>query len=92
MTCRTVMLQRKRRMRSAGILTAVRHIAVLPGELISFQDMAPGLAVIIRIPAAQDREELFLLSGLQRVCRDLKVSECKPSVFFLEIQRALRAH
>lgn len=52
MICRTVMLQRKRRIRSASILTASRHIAVLPSELISFQDMAPGLAVIIRIPAA----------------------------------------
>lgn len=46
------MLQRKRRIRSAGILTASRHIAVLPCELISFQDMAPGLTVVIRIPAA----------------------------------------
>lgn len=52
MTCRTVKVQRKRRMRSAGVLTAVRHIAVLPCQLVSFQDMAPGLAVIIRIPAA----------------------------------------
>lgn len=46
------MLHRKSRIKSAGILTASRHIAVFPRELISFQDMAPGLAVIIRIPAA----------------------------------------
>lgn len=55
MACRTVMPQRKGRIRSAGILTASRHIAVLPRELISFQYMAPGLAVAVRIPAAQER-------------------------------------
>lgn len=95
MTCRTVMPQRKRRIRSARILTASRHVAVLPCELISFPYVAPGLAVIVRIPAAQEREELFVLSDLQGVWGDLKVADCNlsvPFLIFLEIQRALGAH
>lgn len=82
MTCRTVMPQRKRRIRSANILTASRYIAVLPSELISFQNVAPGLAVIVRIPAAQEREELFVLLDLQGVWEDLKVAGCDLSVLF----------
>lgn len=95
MACRTVMPQRKRRIRSARILTASGHVAVLPCELISFQYMAPGLAVIVRIPAAQERNKLFVLSDLQGVWGDLKVADCDLSVLFLiflEIQRALGAH
>ena len=89
------MPQRKRRIRSARILTASSHIAVLPCELISFQYMAPWLAVIVRIPAAQEREELFVLSDLQGVWGELKVADCDLSVLFLiflEIQRALGAY
>lgn len=94
MTRRAVMPQRKRRIRSARNLTASRHVAVLPCEPISFQYVTPGLAVVVRIPAAQEREELFVLSDLQGVWGDLKVAEADPSVLFLiflEIQRALGA-
>lgn len=49
--------------------------------------MAPGLAVIVRIPAAQEREMLFVLSDLQGVWGDLKVADCDLSVLFLIFSR-----
>lgn len=60
------MPQGKRRIRDARMLTASWHTAVLPSELTSFQDMTPGLAVVVRIPAAQEREELFVT----QLCRE----------------------
>lgn len=64
---------KKEKTQECQILTASRHIAVLPCELISFQNMAPGLAVIVRIPAAHEREKLFVLSDVKGVWGDLKV-------------------
>lgn len=83
-TYSTVMLWRKR-IRSVRILTASRHIAVLPCELFSFQYVAPGLAVIVRIPAVQEGEEKLVSPDLQSLGRrrHLRTADGVLSVFFL---------